>query len=118
MLTILRSDQVIEWLRNLQDLRGRAIIARRLLAAQQGNFGNCEPVGEGISEMKIDFGLGYRIYYTRAGAVVYLLLLAGTKRTQQHDIDLAKVMLKHLRFDAWRREAQTKPEPKPKTERK
>jgi putative addiction module killer protein len=61
-----------------------------------GNFGDCEPVGDGISEMRIHVGAGYRVYFTRRGNVVYLLLNGGTKSSQQRDIKRAKQMLKSL----------------------
>ena len=58
----------------------------RIDAAEHGNFGDCEPVGEGVSEMRIHFGPGYRAYFTRRGEVVYLLLLGGDKSSQKRDI--------------------------------
>ena len=61
-----------------------------------GHFGDCEPVGEGISEMRIHVGAGYRVYFTRRGEVVYLLLNGGSKASQQRDIKRAKQMLKLL----------------------
>ena len=60
------------------------------------HFGDCEPVGDGISEMRIHVGAGYRVYFTRRGNVVYLLLNGGTKSSQQRDIKRAKQMLKSL----------------------
>lgn len=61
-----------------------------------GHFGDCAPVGDGVSEMRIHVGAGYRVYFTRRGNVVYLLLNGGTKSSQQHDIKRAKQMLKSL----------------------
>ena len=67
-------------LSSLKDKIGRARIASRIRAAEAGNFGDCEPVGEGVSEMRVHIGPGYRIYYTRMGDIEYLLLLGGKKR--------------------------------------
>src|SRR5260370_5909574 len=96
MLTILRSDEFDDWLSGLEDVRGKARIAARILSAEQGNFGDSEPVGEGVSEMRIHFGPGYRVYYTRRGEVVYLLLLGGDKSSQKRDISRAKQMARKL----------------------
>jgi putative addiction module killer protein len=59
---------------------------RRLRSASLGNFGDCEAVGDGVSEMRIDVGPGYRVYFTRRAAAVYLLLCGGDKSSQQRDI--------------------------------
>jgi putative addiction module killer protein len=96
MLTILRSDEFDDWLSGLKHVRGKARIAARILSAEQGNFGDSEPVGEGVSEMRIHFGPGYRVYYTRRGEVVYLLLLGGDKSSQKRDISRAKQMARKL----------------------
>ncbi len=96
MYTILRSEEFDAWLHNLRDFRGKARILNRIDSAEQGNFGHSEPVGEGVSEMKIDFGPGYRVYYTRHELVVYVLLLGGDKSTQKRDIKRAKLMALEL----------------------
>ena len=66
------------------------------MAAQEGNFGDCEPVGHGISEMQVFVGPGYRVYYTRRGEVVYLLLCGGKKSSKKRDIKLAKSILDEI----------------------
>lgn len=81
-----------EWLQGLRDLKAKARIVARLSAAVAGNFGECAPVGEGVSEMKIHFGPGYRVYFVRSGSVVYVLLCGGDKSTQKSDIKRAKVL--------------------------
>ncbi len=81
MYSILRTDEFDEWLAALPDEVGKARIAARLVAAEFGNFGDCRPVGEGVSEMRIDVGPGYRVYYVRRGKIVYLLLLGGAKKS-------------------------------------
>jgi putative addiction module killer protein len=96
MNTFLKSDEFDAWLSNLKDQVGKALIAKRIESAQAGNFGDCEPVGDGVSEMRIHFGPGYRAYFTRRGEVVYLLLLGGDKSTQKRDIKRAKDMARAL----------------------
>ena len=96
MNTFLRSEVFDTWLSALNDKTGRARIAHRIRSAEHGNFGDCEPVGEGVSEMRIHFGPGYRVYYTRRGKVIYLLLLGGDKSTQKRDIKRAIEMARTL----------------------
>ncbi|EJO62568.1 putative addiction module killer protein [Burkholderia multivorans ATCC BAA-247] len=86
MVTLLRSTEFNDWLANLRDQRGKARIAARLISAQLGNFGEYRVLDEGVCELKIDFGPGYRVYYVRRGEVVYLLLCGGDKSTQRKDI--------------------------------
>jgi putative addiction module killer protein len=81
------------WLTALTDEVARARIANRILSAGLGNFGDCKPVGAGVSEMRIHTGPGYRVYYSRVGSVVYLLLCGGDKSSQKRDISLAKSIL-------------------------
>lgn len=97
MNTFLRSDEFDTWLASLKDKIGKARIIQRLDAAAVGNFGDCEPVGEGVSEMRIHVGPGYRVYYTRRGEVVYLLLGGGTKSTQKRDIKQAIAITRTLK---------------------
>lgn len=84
--TLLRTAELDEWLRRLRDVKGRTRILARLDKAALGNFGDCEAVGEGVSEMRIHTGPGYRVYFTRRGEVVYVVLLGGDKSTQMRDI--------------------------------
>lgn len=96
MNTFLKSDEFDAWLVSLKDQVGKAIIAKRIRNAEMGSFGDYEPVGEGVSEMRIHFGPGYRAYFTRRGEVVYFLLLGGDKSTQKRDIKRAKEMARTL----------------------
>ena len=96
MHSFLRTQEFDNWLKDLRDGVAKARIAVRIRSAEQVNFGDCEPVGDGISEMRIHFGPGYRLYYTRRGEVVYLLLCAGDKSSQKRDIKRAKALLKGL----------------------
>lgn len=96
MNSFLRSEEFDTWLSALKDKLGRARIIHRIRSAEHGNFGDCEPVGEGVSEMRIHFGPGYRVYYTRRGEVIYLLLLGGDKSSQKRDIKHAIEMARAL----------------------
>jgi putative addiction module killer protein len=96
MNSFLRSEEFDTWLSALKDKLGRARIIHRIRSAEHGNFGDCEPVGEGVSEMRIHFGPGYRVYYTRRAEVIYLLLLGGDKRSQKRDIKHAIEMARAL----------------------
>lgn len=96
MITIHRSDEFDTWLAALKDKIGRARIVLRIRSAEHGNFGDCEPVGGGVSEMRIHFGPGYRVYFTRRGEVLYLLLLGGDKSSQKRDIKRAIEMSRAL----------------------
>lgn len=96
MNIILKSDEFDAWLSGLKDKRAKAKIGLRVGRAEQGNFGDTEPVGEGVSEMRIHYGPGYRLYFTRRGEIVYLLLLGGDKFTQQRDIKNAIKMANNL----------------------
>src|SRR5882757_9118855 len=86
MNSFLRSAAFDVWLSGLADQKAKARILARLRSASLGNFGDCEPVGEGVSEMRIHFGPGYRVYYVRVGATMYFLLCGGDKRSQKRDI--------------------------------
>ena len=99
MNTILRTAVVDTWLSKLKDPRGKARIIERIRSAERGNFGDCEFIGNGVSEMRIHFGPGYRVYFTRTGDVVYVLLCGGTKRGQRRDIAKAQVMARQLDED-------------------
>lgn len=96
MNTFLRTEAFDAWLSALKDKIGRARIAHRIRSAEHGNFGDCEPVGDGVFEMRVHVGPGYRVYYTRRGEVIYLLLLGGDKSTQKRDIKRAIEMAREL----------------------
>jgi putative addiction module killer protein/probable addiction module antidote protein len=105
-----RSDAFDSWLARLKDNIGRARIIHRIRAAEHGNFGDCAPVGEGVSEMRVHAGPGYRVYFMCRHGVVYLLLAGGDKSSQKRDIQrtisMARnvkkelLMTKFSRFDA------------------
>ena len=86
MNTFQRTDAFDAWLAGLKDRKGKARILARIRSAEAGNLGDCEPVGEGVSEMRVHYGPSYRVYFTRVGSVVYLLLSGGDKGSQRRDI--------------------------------
>lgn len=90
MIEILRSDEFDVWLLGLRDDRARARIQARILRLSLGNPGDLKPVGESISEMRIDHGPGYRVYFWQRGQVLIVLLCGGDKSTQDKDIKAAK----------------------------
>lgn len=82
-------DVYQDWLDGIRDRTTRARIARRVDRIKDGNFGDHEPCRDGVYELKIDFGPGYRVYYSRVGETVVLLLAGGDKSSQNKDIDKA-----------------------------
>ncbi len=85
-----------QWLDNLKDLRARAKIQTRIKRLQMGNFGDVKPVGEGVSELRITEGKGYRVYLKIQNGVIVILLCAGDKASQENDIKKAKALAKEL----------------------
>jgi putative addiction module killer protein len=79
-----------EWLSSLHDARARAKVRVRLDRIRLGNFGDCRGVGEGVQELRIDYGPGYRVYFGQVGLTIVILLCGGEKSTQTKDIELAK----------------------------
>jgi putative addiction module killer protein len=79
-----------EWLDDLDDKRAVARVLARLVRVRHGNPGDCKTVGEGVSELRVDYGPGYRVYFGQRGQTVVVLLCGGDKRTQDRDIRLAK----------------------------
>ena len=108
MNVIQQSAVFATWLGGLGDLKARARILARIEGARLGNFGDSEPVGDGVSEMRIDFGPGYRVYYMREGPILYLLLCGGDKSTQQANIAQARKMANQVKQAA---KAQAKSDP-------
>ena len=92
MLTILRSATFDRWLSRLRDRRAVSRIVARLLAAEDGHLGDVRPVGDGVSEMRIQYGPGYRIYFIMRDAELIVLLCGGDKDSQRRDIERAKKM--------------------------
>lgn len=96
MFEVRRTDVFSRWLDQLRDDRAIANILTRIYRLSLGNFGDAKPVGSGVSELRIDYGPGYRVYFGRIGSSVVLLLSGGTKKTQQKDIARAKAIMKEV----------------------
>lgn len=96
MNRIVQSDLYAEWFAKLRDAKARAIINARLRRLELGNAGDCEPVGEGVSEMRIHHGPGYRLYFVKRGLELVVLLAGGTKATQTKDIKEALKLARTL----------------------
>ena len=96
MVQIQETQFFAKWLVNLRDVRAKARILSRLDSARLGNLGNVKSVGGGVSEMRIDVGPGYRVYFTRRQRVVVILLCGGDKSTQTKDIASAKAIAAKL----------------------
>ena len=92
MYTILRSATFDRWLGRLRDRQAVDRIVARLLAAEDGHLGDVRPVGSGVSEMRIQYGPGYRVYFTTRGAELIILLCGGDKDSQRRDIERARRM--------------------------
>lgn len=93
----LRTTQLFDnWFRRLRDKKARARIQVRLDRLELGNFGDVAPVGSGVSELRIAYGPGYRVYITQRSKVVVILLVGGNKAMQVKDIELAKRLAKRL----------------------
>jgi putative addiction module killer protein len=93
-MQIVQSDVFTAWLDNVKDERASARIVTRIRRMEIGNAGDVRSVGEGVSEIRIDYGPGYRVYFTRRGRTLVILLCGGDKKSQRKDIALAKRMAK------------------------
>lgn len=89
MKTVLTTEVFEAWFAGLTDPQAKARIAARIRRAEQGNLGDCGPVGEGVSEMRIHYGPGYRVYFIQQGLEIVVLLGGGDKSTQSKDIKSA-----------------------------
>lgn len=96
MIEVRQTAAFAAWLESLRDLNAKARILVRIKRLEIGNPGDVKPVGEGISEMRIDYGPGYRVYFVRHGNTIIVLLCGGDKRSQTRDIAAAKTMAKEL----------------------
>ena len=94
MIELKQTEIFRKWRTRLRDQRARALIASRLDRLAFGNAGDVRPVGEGVSELRIDCGPGYRVYFRQRGNTIALLLCGGDKRTQDRDIKTAKRLAK------------------------
>ena len=99
MYKIEKTDDFDKWLRKLKDLRAKAKILFRIQKIENDEyFVDCEPVGNGIRELKIDYAKGYRLYFKESEGKIIILLIGGDKSTQQRDIEKAKEILKRIKI--------------------
>ena len=96
MYEVQQTSVFTEWHKSLRDRRARGLIVSRLFRLAAGNFGDAKSVGDGVHELRIAFGPGYRAYFTRRGERIILLLCGGDKGSQARDIDRAKRMAAEL----------------------
>jgi putative addiction module killer protein len=92
MNTIKQTPAFKAWLDDLTDNKVRGIVLARIARLQFGLFGDAKSIGDGVSELRIDFGAGWRVYFTMRGNQIVILLVGGAKRTQKRDIKLAKAI--------------------------
>jgi len=98
MYFIEKTEDFDKWFKKLNDLRAKAKILVRLQKLEkEDHFGNCEPVGEGIRELKVNYAKGYRVYFKEINGKIIILLIGGDKSTQQKDIKKAKEIWKELK---------------------
>lgn len=96
MIEIRKTDLFAKWLDSLDDIRARARVLARIERLSSANPGDAQPVGAGVSELRIDYGPGYRVYYKRCGDDLIILLAGGDKRTQTKDIKTAIRLARNL----------------------
>lgn len=99
MFIIEETETFAQWLEDLSDHQAVIQIVKRIERAKLGNFGDHKSVGDGVFEMRITQGKGYRLYYGRKGAITYLLICGGNKSTQQTDIEKAKLMWQQIKLE-------------------
>lgn len=96
MRTVLTTEVFDTWFSGLKDAQARARVLARIRRAEDGNPGDCAPVGEGVSEMRIHYGPGYRVYFTQRGLEIIILLAGGNKATQAKDIKNALELARQI----------------------
>jgi len=96
VLEVRQTEFFVRWLTGLRDRRARARIQARIDRLALGNPGDVKPVGGGLSEMRIDYGPGYRVYFVERGTAVVILLAGGDKRRQERDIAVARELASNL----------------------
>ncbi len=95
-MEIRKTDLFAAWLDALRDIHARARVQARIERMATGNFGDMKSVGEGISELRIDYGPGFRIYFTKRGSQLIILLVGGDKSSQRRDIQTAQRLARDL----------------------
>ena len=97
MYKIKKSTHFVKWIGTLKDLKGKIAIVRRIERMSHGNFGDVKSVGDGVSELRIRVGPGYRVYFSEFNNKLVVLLVGGDKSTQSKDINKAKALLEELK---------------------
>ena len=95
-MDIKKTNQYTRWESSIRDIRARARVEMRIRRLSLGNPGDAQPVGEGVSEMRIHYGPGYRVYYKQIGLEIVILLVGGTKKTQSEDVAFAKELARSI----------------------
>ena len=96
MIEVRQTEIFANWFVKLRDKKAKARIQARIDRMEMGNFGDVAPVGQGVSEMRIFYGAGYRVYFVQRGSILVILLCGGDKNTQASDINKAKELVKQL----------------------
>ena len=96
MIEIRKTNSFAKWIDGLRDVRARARVLVRIERLAAGNLGDVKPIGEGVSELRVDYGPGYRVYFKKIGQTVVILLAGGSKKTQQKDIEKALEIARKL----------------------
>ena len=96
MIDVRQAEVFSQWFERLRDRRARARINTRIRRLSLGNPGDVKPVGEGVSELRIDYGPGYRVYFAQHGQTLVILLAGGVKHTQDRDIKIAQELARGL----------------------
>jgi len=96
MIEVKQTDEYAKWFAGLRDIQAKARVTVRIRRLSLGNAGDVKPVGNGISELRIDVGKGYRVYFVKRGGCLIILLAGGDKSTQQRDIEKAKQLANDL----------------------
>ncbi len=99
MVEVRQTERFAQWLEDLRDLRARARVQARIERLISGNPGDVRPVGSGVSELRINYGPGYRVYYQQKGSTLIILLAGGDKSSQVRDIEEALMLSRQIKED-------------------
>ena len=99
MYTVLQTEEFVDWLDDLKDIRARVRISARLRQVEAGNLGDWSPIEGDVSELRIDFGPGYRLYFVRRGRIIIVMLNAGDKSSQKRDVRRALKLAAEIGID-------------------
>jgi putative addiction module killer protein len=96
MITVRVTENFKKWIRGMTDRIAQSVINARIRRISAGNFGDSKPVGDGVSELRIDYGPGFRVYFTMRGREIVILLCGGDKSTQNRDIETAERIAQNI----------------------